>query len=285
MWRVWFGQSLRIYKKLVDIPTNCIHDEHVNAKEKAICEKAVDLWAQALDECYKESADSSGITVDIFKGAHFAIGGLKGFWTPSKSGFFVIDKAIADLERLLGNEEVENELVSSAEELEEQVQKVVRPRLSAQDEAPDPRVKWRISRTDDGEDGYIYTTVGVNDYSIRKYYEEKQPDEYIEFESKRILPFEIPLDAQWQDDSISDALVTWIHDKYPFELIRDESKPFQFQVEIYDDSCEMWVIDIDSDPRDLRETYYFEEDKILDYFEKILESCDNFRVVYLDDDV
>ena len=55
----------------------------MKTKEKAICEKAVDLWAQALDEGHEESTDNSGITIDIFKGAHYAIGALYlGHLTP-----------------------------------------------------------------------------------------------------------------------------------------------------------------------------------------------------------
>jgi len=260
----------------------------VKTKEKAICEKAVDLWAQALDEGHEESTDSSGITIDIFKGTHYAIGALKGFWTPSDSGFVAINRAIADLERLLSNEEVEDELVISDEPPKEQMQRVSVPRPNAPDEAPDPRVKWRITcAADDAEDGYIYTTVGVNGYSVRKYFEETQPGQLIEMDGQMILQGEIPLTASFQDDNISDALFIWIDEKYPFEFIQNQFIPFQFLVEVYEDINEIMVFELQDSGPSYSTSYRLEEYgyEILDCINEIFDSGDNFKVVFLEQHV
>lgn len=256
----------------------------MKTEEKAICEKAADLWAQALDEGHEESTDSSGITISIFKGAHYAIGALKGFWTPSDSGFVEINRAIADLERLLSDDEVEDESVSSDEAPKEQMQRVVVPRPTAPDEAPDPRIKWRITCADDGEDSYIYTTVGVNGYSVRKYFEETQAGQLIEMEGEKVLQGEIPLTASFQDDNISDALFIWIDEKYPFEFIQNQLIPFQFLVEVYDDINEIIVFELQDSGRRYWASYRLEEYGyvVLDCINEIFENGDNFKVVFLE---
>jgi hypothetical protein len=248
----------------------------VKVEEKAICEKASDLWAQAVDEGYNETY---GITIDAFKGAHYAIGALKGFWTPSESGFVVINQAIADLEQLLSDEEDENELVSSTEEPREQMQKEERPLKPALDELPDSRVKWRITRKDDGEGSYIYTTFGVNDYSFRKYYQEKNPGELIDFEDRRVLPEEVPLDASFEDDNIGDALSFWIHDHFSFELVREISQPFQAVIEINHDENELLVWDI-TGRYPTTEMYDLSEDELIEVINELLDYFDNFRLIF-----
>jgi len=256
----------------------------VKAKEKAICEKAAELWGQALDEGYEETTDNSGLTIDIFKGAHYALGALKGFWSPSKQGFVVINKAIADLERLLSDEEDEIEETTSHQSAESQKQKVNIPALPAPEETPDSRVKWRITRTDDGDDGYIYTTEGVNGYSVRKFYEETQPGKLIEMDGQRVLPGEVPLSATFEDDNISDALFHWIDGKYSFEFIQDQTRSFDYLLEFYDDISEIFVCEFEAGKPVYATSYRLEEYgyDFLVCFNEILEYAGNFKMIFLE---
>ena len=247
----------------------------MKAKEKAICEKAVALWGQALDEGYTESRDADGITVDIFKGAHYAIGALKGFWTPSEAGFVVINNAITDLEHLLSDDEEELEDEGTQETA---IEDIAIPKPPSGEAIPDSRVRWRITRSDDGKDGYLYTTVGVNGYTVRKYYEETQPGELIEFDGRKLLPSEIPLDSNFEDDNISDALFIWIDDQIGFELVREPSMPFDIEVEVNDDENEVLVWDISGSLPTVWQHYDLSE--LLDCINEVLDSWYNFRLVF-----
>jgi hypothetical protein len=249
----------------------------VKAKEKAICEKAVQLWGQAIDEGYDETEDNSGITVDIFKGAHYAIGALKGFWTPSETGFSIINQAISDLEQLLSDDEVE-ELEDNGS-AESAIKEVARPKPPSGEAIPDPRVRWRITRSDDGKDGYLYETVGVNGYTLRKYYEATQPGEQIEFDGENVLPSEIPIDSSFEDENISDALVIWVDSQFSFELVRDPFKPFEVDVEVDDDENEVLVWDISGVLPYVWQHYDLSE--LIDCINEVLNSWDNFRLVFI----
>jgi hypothetical protein len=246
----------------------------MKAKERAICEKAAHLWATAVDEGYEVTDNTNGITIDIFMGAHYALGALKGFWAPSEEGFQVITRSITDLERLLSDEE---ELVDE-ETQETFIEKVVTPKPPSGEATPDPRVRWRITRSDDGNDGYLYTTIGVNNYTVRKYFEETQPGELIEHDGKNVLPGEIPLDASFEDNNISDALFIWIDDQVSFELVRDPLKPFQVDVEVNDLENEVLVWDISGKLPTVWQHYDLSE--LIDCTNEVLDSWDNFRLVF-----
>lgn len=247
----------------------------MRAKEKAICEKAAQLWAKSVDEGFEITDDENGITLNIFMGAHYALGALKGFWTPSEEGFQVINRSIVNLEHLLS----ENEEELEDEESEEQViEEVVTPKPPSGEATPDPRVLWRITRSDDGNDGYLYTTVGVNGYTVRKFYAETQPGELIEIDGKNVLPDEIPLDSSFEDDNISDALFIWIDDQFSFEFVRDPLAPFQAEVEVNDDENEVLVWNICGKFPTIWQHYELSE--LLDCINEVLDSWINFRLVF-----
>lgn len=247
----------------------------MKAKERAICEKAAHLWATAVEEGYEITDDANGITIDIFMGAHYALGALKGFWTPSEDGFQVIDRSITNLERLLSDDEEELEDEGSETSVNKEVATPMPPSGVA---TPDPRVRWRITRSDDGNDGYLYTTLGANGYTLRKYYEESQSGELIEFDGKKVLPGEIPLDASFEDDNISDALFIWIDGQVSFELVRDPLKPFQAEVEVNDLENEVLVWDISGKLPTVWQRYELSE--LIDCTNEVLDSWDNFRLVF-----
>lgn len=230
-----------------------------------------------VDEGYQETMDNSGLTIEMFTGSHYAIGALKGFWTPTKDGFRVIDQAILDLEKLLSDDERESSIRTS----HKQESDPISPLRSPSSEKPDARASWRITRTSDGSDGFFYTTQGVNGYTVGKYYEDVQPGVRVEIDGKDLLPSEIPLDYEFVDDNISDALLIWLENEFNIEVIRETSKQFEVNVEIdgLEDLVSVWDL---SDPSSRAWGYFnLSEYKLIDCINEVMQSFDNFRVIFI----
>ena len=117
---------------------------------------------------------------------------------------------------------------------------------------------------------------------MRKYYEETQPEILIDFDGERVLPGEIPLAATFEDDNISDAIFHWIDRKYSFELIREDSRPFDLLVEYLEDNYEILVYNYINGSPEYWTHYLLQYNDVLDSFNEILENGDNFRVVFLE---
>jgi hypothetical protein len=262
----------------------------VETKEKAICEKAVQLWGQAIDEGYDETEDDSGITIDIFKGAHYAIGALKGFWTPSEAGFSVINQAISDLEHLLNFGDHTSPKTSriascycTTDTLCQSCEYETSPERSSSpaiEESPYSRVRWRITREGNADEGYTYLTVGVNGYTVQRYFEETQPGELIEYEGKQVLPDEIPFDASFDDDNISGALSIWIDEHFSFELVREPSEPFGAHFVLSEDKSEVLIWDLDG--LTVWATFDLHRYELYDCINAVLSAFHNFRVIFLE---
>lgn len=251
----------------------------MKAKERGICEKAANLWGQAVDEGYQETDDRSGLTIEMFKGAHYAMGALKGFWAPTKDGFLVINRAISELEALLNDESFENQASSDLVADNRGIDQLALLRKPST-KKPDPRAFWRITRVSDGAEGFFYSTQGVNGYSAGKYYEAAQPGERVNIDGEDLLPSEIPLDYAFEDDNISDAVLVWLENEFSFEIIRISSKNFEANIEISLEEGLVSVWDLSEPGADVWGYFNLSDYKLIECINEVMQSFDNFRVIF-----
>lgn len=266
--------------KVIDPAINPREYVRVKAKEQGICEKAAKLWGQAVEEGFEETEDKSGLTIEMFQGSHYAIGALKGFWTPTKDGFRLINQAVSDLEKLLLGEEQEAVAEKKLKGRKAKPEKSDALRTPSS-KKPDPRAMWRITRYSDGSDGFIYTTLGVNGYSVGRYLGETQPGERINVDGVDLLPEEIPSDFTFEDDNISDAIVIWLKSCYNIEVIREPSKEFEANIEVDEEEGLITVWELDDAGATLWSYFSLANYKVIDCANEVIQSFDNFRVIFV----
>lgn len=190
----------------------------MNAKEKKLYEQAEELWEKSCDEL---NSLEDKLSSSAFLGAHYAIGALRGYWSPSESGFLVIKSAIEEMERTLLEDYQQSENLRKTESNGSEHVPV-----PASEIVPWREIKWRVVRKEIEPSVFVFECSPVNGNSVRKYCEYIYEDEDVEVDGEEISSSKVPDDVIFQWGNFDDAVLPLLQIRENFQYIGNGSKPY-----------------------------------------------------------
>jgi hypothetical protein len=172
----------------------------MDAAQLEICEEVRGLWAQVEALAIGESSDSSGVTIEDFLGAQYAIGALKDFWEVNESGFSLIAQAKDSLSQLIANSTHGNYELKSI----------------PFDYSPLTAPILGIRFTESNQDSFYVE--GINGFKLAEFFKSKFPDEILELSGEPVrgdqLPGDFTLGFESLEEAISFCLFTQVGFQY-----------------------------------------------------------------------